>query len=277
MITLLIPASNEEHYIGACLSALLASERVQGAQPEVIVIANGCHDRTAETARSFITAFADKGWTLQVLDLPRGSKIAALNKGDQVARYNLRAYIDADIRVSPGLIAELAAVLDRPDPAYASGRAVVPRAKSFISRRYARFWQKLPFMTRGVPGCGVFAVNGAGRARWGTFPDIISDDTFARFHFAPAEMHGVPALYDWPITEGFARLVRVRRRQNEGLREIQCLYPDLAARMPSTTPDRKEKFRLFLQDPLGFVIYSAVAVAVHLPVFRNRGRWDRGR
>lgn len=277
MISILIPASNEEHYIGPCLRAILASEGLTDAAPEVIVVANGCRDQTVETARRFAAAFSDKGWTLQVLELAQGSKIAALNRGDQAACYNLRAYIDADIRVSPSLIVGLVAVLDRPDPAYASGQVVVPRAQSFISRHYAQFWQKLPFIARGVPGCGVFAVNAAGRARWSTFPDIISDDSFVRYQFAPDEMHGVPATYSWPITEGFANLVRVRRRQDEGLEEIRQGWPALAARMEPTAPDAAEKLRLFLRDPLGFVIYATVAVVVRTPLFRNKSGWHRGR
>lgn len=274
MISIIIPANNEEDYIGACLDGLLQSSSAAG---EVIVVANGCKDGTVAEAQALAPRFARKGWHLEVLDLAEGGKIGALNAGDATARHDLRAYIDADIRVSRDLIAQLVRALDRPEPAYASGQPVVPPARSLISRHYARFWQRLPFIRRGVPGCGVFAVNAAGRARWDVFPAIISDDTFVRFHFAPDEMHAVPATYDWPITEGFVRLVRVRRRQDEGLAEMQRLYPDMAVRMAPTAPDRREKLALFLRDPVGFVIYAGVALTVRLPVLRNRGSWDRGR
>jgi len=87
----------------------------------------------------------------------------------------------------------------------------------------------------------------------------------------------VSATYSWPITEGFANLVRVRRRQDQGLEQIRQKLPDLAGRMERTSPDKVEKFRLFFKDPLGFVIYSCVAVTVRLPLFRNRSDWERGR
>ena len=132
-------------------------------------------------------------------------------------------------------------------------------------------------MAHGVPGCGVYGVNAAGRSRWKAFPQVIADDTFVRYNFAPDEMHGVPATYSWPITEGFANLVRVRRRQDEGLAEIRTRWPDLAARMERTAPDSAEKLKLFLRDPVGFVIYSAVAVTVRTPFFRNTSGWHRGR
>lgn len=278
MISILIPANNEDAYIRDCLGTLLASDPLPGGAPaQVIVMANGCTDATVDKAQSLGPAFAQKGWQLDVLDLAEGGKIAALNAGDAAALYDTRIYIDADIRVAPALMTQLAAVLDRAEPAYASGQIHVPPARSWLSTRYARFWQKLPFIAKDVPGCGVFAVNGAGRARWTVFPDIISDDTFARYHFAAPERHGVPAPFEWPITEGFANLVRVRRRQNEGLAEVRQLYPDLARKMETTTPDSGETLRLFLRDPLGFVIYATVALTVRLPVFRNSGRWDRGR
>ncbi len=47
-------------------------------------------------------------------------------------------------------------------------------AEGAVSRAYARLWARVPFMARGVPGCGLFALNAAGRARWGDWPAIIS-------------------------------------------------------------------------------------------------------
>jgi glycosyltransferase involved in cell wall biosynthesis len=282
MISVIIPANNEEGYIGPCLELVLKSDTpasdTQGGPPmQVVVVANGCTDATVAEAGALIPAFAENGWQLDVLDLEKGNKIGALNAGDQAALHGKRVYIDADIHVTEGLIAQLDAALEQPGPAFAGGRPRIRPARSFVSERYARFWEKLPFMARGVPGCGVYGVNAPGRARWDAFPPVIADDTFVRFHFAQDEMHGVPATYSWPITEGFANLVRVRRRQDRGLDEMRRTYSEFAARMEPTAPDRVEKMRLFLKDPLGFVIYATVAIAVHLPVFRSQSNWHRGR
>lgn len=277
MISVIIPANNEEGYIGTCLDLILQSEAPVKGPVQVVVVANGCSDGTVAEASTLIPAFEKKGWRLDVLDLEEGGKVRALNASETAVVHSLRVYIDADIHVTPPLIAQLATALDRPEPAYAGGRPRIRKARSFVSERYARFWEKLPFMATGVPGCGVFGVNAAGRARWGDFPQVIADDTFVRYHFAPDEMHGVPAPYSWPITEGFANLVRVRRRQDEGLAEIRSRWPDLAARMERTAPDSAEKLKLFLRDPVGFVIYSAVAVTVRTPFFRTTSGWHRGR
>ncbi|HRO13681.1 MAG TPA: glycosyl transferase, partial [Paracoccus sp. (in: a-proteobacteria)] len=191
------------------------------------------------------------------------------------ARHTARIYMDADIRPGPRMLGLLAQALDRPHPLYASGRLTVPPASSRISRHYARFWTRLPFVAEGVPGAGLFAVNGPGRARWDRFPAIISDDTYARLHFALAERIRVAENFTWPVVEGFPALVAVRRRQNAGVDEIRRLFPDLLANAQDRRLTRAETLRLAAADPRGFSAYAAVALAVRL---RPQGRdWTRGR
>ncbi len=271
-LSVIIPAHEEAAYLGACLAALLASD---GALPEVevIVVANGCTDATADIARGAVPAAARRGWRLQVIELARGGKPGALNAGDAAARRGARVYLDADVTVSPPLLAALAAVLETDAPVYASGRPRIT-ARGAAARRYARFWARLPFVAEGVPGFGLFAVNAAGRARWGAFPDIISDDTFARLHFAPSERRGVGARYDWPLIEGIAPLVRVRRRQDRGVAEIARLYPALAAHA-APRPGAGTVLSCALRDPAGFAVYAAVALATRIG--RGAPGWVRGR
>ena len=71
MLSVILPASNEEAYIGPCLAALFASHPVPGGA-EVIVVANGCRDATAERARAMAWAAQKAGWGFQVLDLAQG-------------------------------------------------------------------------------------------------------------------------------------------------------------------------------------------------------------
>lgn len=270
---IIIPASNEAALIGGCLSALLASEPVPDV--EVIVVANGCRDDTVAKAHAFAPAFAAKGWSLEVLELPDGGKLGALNAGDTASGAAARLYLDADVTVSPPLVAQIVAVLETNAPRYASGRCVIT-AQGTISRAYARIWSQVPFMRRGVPGCGLFAVNAAGRARWGEFPAIISDDTYVRLNFTPQERIGVPAPYDWPIAEGFARLVRVRRRQDVGVTEIERKYPQLLKNDDKIRMSMRETLGLALRDPLGFAVYAGVALMVRL-TRGGRQDWSRGR
>jgi glycosyltransferase involved in cell wall biosynthesis len=274
MLSVILPASNEEGWIGPCLDALLASDP-PGMPAEVVVVANGCRDGTVAQALARGDKAQAAGWGLRVLDLAQGGKLAALNAGDAAAQGGIRVYLDADVQVGPALMAQLAQALDRPDAAYAGGTPVIPRAASAITRAYAGFWQRLPFFRSAAPGFGLFAMNAAGRARWADWPPIISDDTFARLHFAPQERIGLPATYTWPMVEGFARLVRVRRRQDAGVRELAARYPHLMANEGKEPLTKGALLRLALADPTGFAVYAAVSLAVRLGPAQPD--WTRGR
>ena len=273
MLSVILPASNEVAYIGPCLTALFASAPVPGGA-EVVVVANGCRDATAARARAMDAAARAAGWGFQVLDLPQGGKPNALNAGDAAAKGDTRAYLDADVIVTHPVMAQLAQALATDPARYAGATPRIPPAQSRITRAYARFWQRLPFAQSVAPGFGLFAVNAAGRARWGDFPAIISDDTFVRLQFTPEERVQVPGLYDWPMIEGFAALTRVRRRQDAGVAEIDRLYPGLLAREGKPAMGKGRLVTLALQDPAGFAAYAAVSLAVTLG---KSGGWTRGR
>jgi len=263
VISVIIPAHNEAAYIPACLEALLAAT---GADLQVIVVANACTDETAALAH---------GFGVTVIETVQPGKLNALNLGEAEASGHVLAYLDADVIVSPEVMAQLAQALAGTAPRYASGRPVIT-AHSLFSRSYARFWRKLPFIARGVPGFGLFAVNRAGRARWGAFPQIISDDTFVRLCFAPHERVMVSATYCWPMIEGFANLVRVRRRQDLGVQEISNRFPDLLQNEDATSPSMARIAGMALRDPVGFAAYALVKLAVKTSYARGEG-WARGR
>ncbi|HAC47902.1 glycosyl transferase [Sulfitobacter sp. HI0082] len=274
-VSVLIPAHNEADWLPACLDALCATDLMAGPV-EVIVVANGCTDDTAELARRKAPAFEARGWALRVLELAQGSKLGALNAGEAAARGAVLVYLDADVLVSPPLLAQLAEALAEDAPRYASGMPQVTTSGDWVTRHYTRFWQTTGFMTHGVPGFGVFAMNRTGRARWGEWPDIISDDTFARLNFRPEERIAVPAPYAWPMIEGFAPLVRVRRRQDIGVAEVEQLFPDLM-RNDDAHDQMRPFWRRALADPLGALVFVAVRLTICAPVFRSANRWVRGR
>lgn len=276
VLSVLIPASNEEALIGQCLEKVLQSVWPHAAPFETIVISNGSRDRTTETALNMRQSFLEKGLALNVLDRKEGGKLGALNAGDHVARAPIRIYLDADVEVSDRLISQIYETLDTPEPRYASGTLKLAPPQSWATRAYARIYAQVPFMKYGVPGAGLFAVNAAGRMRWGTFPNIISDDTFVRLSFRPEERVAVPAPYSWPLVEGWRNLVRVRRRQNAGVDEIREDYPDLLRNDDKPDFPFREKLKLALQDPLGFAVYSGVALVVRWTGGTSHG-WTRGR
>lgn len=282
-MSVIIPASNEARFIGRCLDAMLVSDPKPGAGSgslplpmpvEVIVVANGCNDDTAEIARRRAPRFRAIGWDFRVLDLGAVGKIGALNAGDAHAKFSARAYVDADVVVSKPLLDQVGRALQVRRPTFVSGRVEIAEPENFISKLYAKLYERVPFMRQGVPGCGFFAVNEPGRQRWREWPDIISDDTFARLSFSPQERVGVGASYQWPIVEGFFNLVRVRARQNAGVREVARRFPDLMQNDDKNRLGLAGLVKLALRHPPGFAVYTAVALATK---FRRGGEWTRGR
>ncbi|MEM7236438.1 MAG: glycosyltransferase family 2 protein [Pseudomonadota bacterium] len=278
MLSIIIPANNEEGYIDACLSSLAVQEGDNLDRVEIIVAANACRDATVAQARSRAPAFEARGWTLTVLDIAEGGKPNALNEGDRAASGGMRLYLDADIVCSAAVVSEIVAALDRPGPVYAGGMLEVAPARSWITRHYARLWTNLPFMRQsGTTGAGLFAVNAAGRARWGPFPRIISDDTYVRLLFRPCERTTVPASYLWPMVEGFSALVRVRRRQDDGLREIAAQWPGMFANEGKPALGAGDHLALFMRQPVSYIVYTGVALAVRFGRGGAQQGWARGR
>lgn len=273
-LSIIVPAHNEAAVIGECLESLLAAQA--GFPVQVVVVANGCWDETIAISRAYSDRFADRDWRFDVLDLSDGGKPNALNKGDEAAIFASRIYLDADVTVSPDILRDLAEVLRVAEPRYASGTLNIVAPNNVFSRAYARIWRKVPFMSQGVPGCGLFAVNAAGRKRWAEFPEIISDDTYVRLQFDASERVGVPASYDWPVVSGLGNLIKVRARQDRGVAEVRENYPELVKNEDTPALGRDEKLKMALSDPIGFLVYSGVAVAVRLKPQSQTG-WSRGR
>lgn len=178
-MSIVIPAHDEGPLLRRSLEKML-----DGAQPgefEVIVVANGCSDDTAEQARSI------PGVT--VVEIAEGSKIAALNKGDETARVFPRAYIDADVALSVSALRAMAEALESTSSPRAAAPVLVVDAShsSLPVRCHARIWEASAYRARGHVGSGVYAVNSAGRDRWGAFPDVIADDRFVQLRFSPDE------------------------------------------------------------------------------------------
>lgn len=178
VLSVVVPAHNEGPLVAANLHHLL-----NGARPdefEIVVVANGCSDDTAHCAAA-ITG-------VNVIEIDAASKIAALNAGDAAATVFPRAYVDADVRVSAATLRALARALATDAPRIASPRLHIDTSGSSLAvRAYYRVWAMSDYRARGHIGSGIYAVNQAGRERWGEFPDVIADDRFVQQRFLLGE------------------------------------------------------------------------------------------
>ncbi|MCR9150284.1 MAG: glycosyltransferase [Rhodobacteraceae bacterium] len=272
--SIIIPAHNEEEWLPACIASILAQDESAG-RLEILVMANACTDGTVRAAESFARRAEARGWRLVVRHLVRGSKTGAFNAGDDIAQGRNRVYLDADVTCDPDLLGQIRVALDTEVPRYATGTFAIVPPESWVSRRFADAWSRLPFIKGGAVGAGFFAVNPAGRARWQAFPDVFCDDSFVRLHFGPEERVEVPARYHWPIAEGFTNLVRVRRRQDAAIADLRRRRPDLVANeaMEPVTPGYL--LRLAWSVPAGFVVFALVKLGARLRP--PTGTWTRGR
>ena len=226
-MSIVIPAHDEGPLVRIGLERMLAD--AQPGEFEVVVVANGCTDDTADQARSV------DGVT--VVEIGRASKILALNAGDAAARGFPRAYVDSDVSISTATLRALAAALDETD----EPRAAAPRLRVDIAqtsrpvRAYYRVWALSDYRGDGHIGSGVYAVNAAGRARWDAFPDVIADDRFVQQRFRPAERRSlddeefvVAASKD--MRTHIRRGIRIERGNRELPAEIQLAAHEPARR-----------------------------------------------
>ena len=95
LVSVIIPARDEEENIRSCVESVL---RQDYPKKEIIIVANGCRDRTAEIARSL---------GVEVLELEEASKPKALNLGASYAKGNLYLFLDADTVLPRGAIRRL--------------------------------------------------------------------------------------------------------------------------------------------------------------------------
>lgn len=172
-MSVVIPAHDEERVLPRLLASLA------DARLEIVVVANGCRDATADVARAA---------GVRVIELAEGSKVAALDAGDEAATLFPRAYLDADIQIDAHSLLAVAARL-RDGPALVAS----PRLRLDLSgatwpvRAYYAVWEVSAFRRRGHIGSGVYVLSAEGRRRFGTFPRVIGDDRFVQGLFGPAE------------------------------------------------------------------------------------------
>lgn len=119
VISVLIPARNEERGIDSCLESVLASRNVE---IEVIVLDDHSTDRTADVVREI--ASRDTRLRLESAPpLPEGwcGKQHACYTLAKLARHEVMTFLDADVRLNPDALARMFAFLVRSKAELVSG------------------------------------------------------------------------------------------------------------------------------------------------------------
>jgi glycosyltransferase involved in cell wall biosynthesis len=93
LLSIIIPAHNEENRLPASLEQVLAFLKRQTYEAEVLVVENGSTDRTLEVAQGFAARYAN----LRVMHEPGRGKGLAVRRGMLDARGQYRFMCDADL------------------------------------------------------------------------------------------------------------------------------------------------------------------------------------
>lgn len=171
--------------LGACLWSVLTQVHVPSLF--VSVVANGCGDATADVARAYSSLAEHRGHRLSVTPVTARGKAGALNAARVPDASSAQVFLDADTILGPRALCALVEALDTPLPRLAGVPPVIAPSPNPRVRSYFNVWGQLPAIEGKVFGGGIYAVNPAGRARWGQFPEIIADDAFVRSRFAREE------------------------------------------------------------------------------------------
>lgn len=97
-ISVVIPANNEEHYIGKCLESVVTQTIPDHVELQIIVVLNRCTDRTEAIAKSFAATIVQN-------DAKNLSSIK--NSGISVANGEWIITIDADSWMSENVLAKI--------------------------------------------------------------------------------------------------------------------------------------------------------------------------
>jgi hypothetical protein len=272
VVSIVIPAHNEEQVIGRCLSALL-----RDAEPDefdVVVVTNGCTDRTAEVAGSFPG--------VRVVDSPVASKPAALTLGDEVATSFPRMYVDADVEVGADAVRAVAAALSS-----GSCNIAAPRLQPCLEgrpwavRAYYEVWTRLPYVRDDHVGSGFYALSEAARQHFGAFPDTMAEDFFIH-SLVPASERCCVEAHHFTTHPPFSirSLVKIQARIQAANARNHELFADQADTL--NREHKAELARLARRPSMApkVAVYALVTIAAKLKAKqRNRsaavGVWDR--
>ena len=169
-ISLVIPAYNEEKYLGSCLKSVAE----HGALfHEVIVIDNASTDRTREIAASFAN--------VRVVSEPEKGLTKARARGLSEAGGDIIAYIDADTHLPPGWTKKLLSTFDKNSAAVCvSGPYIYENVSWAMKTGVWIYWHVFAYATYSLTG--YMAVGGNFAAKKSALLEIGGFDTTISFY-----------------------------------------------------------------------------------------------
>jgi cellulose synthase/poly-beta-1,6-N-acetylglucosamine synthase-like glycosyltransferase len=153
LVTVVIPAYNEERQIAGAIDAVLAQDYPK-ERLQILILSDASSDRTDEIVRTY----APRG--VELLRMPeRGGKTRAENASAKLLPGEIVVNTDASIRLHPSAVSELVAHMSDPQIGVASGRDIsvsqMPRTANTTEAGYVNYemWvRSLESRTGGIVG-----------------------------------------------------------------------------------------------------------------------------
>jgi len=152
LISVIIPAHNEEELIGHALRSV-AEQRDPPGAVEVVVVSNGSHDGTADAVRAVAAELARPGVSITALEEPIPGIARAKNRGVAASSARTLVFLDGDSWMSPGLLTAIAGreaqgeraasiriIADGNDPIDHAFFWVIENGKRLVRVRANMFW-----------------------------------------------------------------------------------------------------------------------------------------
>jgi glycosyltransferase involved in cell wall biosynthesis len=273
LFTVVMPACNEGNVIARCLIEL--RKQLTGGRLEILVVCNGCRDKTADIARQ--QAALDP--RIKVYELAEGSKPGAIRAGFGFADPTsaVVAVIDADIVLSSDALEGMMAALDTPTPRITAPQVLFDLSQcSPAVRRYYAVYKAEPYVADGVIGLGIYAVNSSGLERIRALPNVLGDDGWARAQFDPVDRITSTGTFTVFPARTLKSLIRRRARIDLSVREMVAIRKTSYVPTPSaTSPGRQRVARTGLANELTFfgVTRAAATIARYRLIRGRAGHW----
>jgi len=183
-VSVIIPAYNEERYIAATIESV--QHQTYCGPLEVIVVANGCSDRTAEIARRY---------TRQVYVKNKANLSAARNLGARHSRGDILVFLDADTRMSLTVMQHIIELYHRSSQDFFIGKcAVQPDGDEVPAHILVGVKNIMHKMGLGCGGVGILFCNRALFCTIGGFNETLHIFEFSDFIKKATEM-GASVMY----------------------------------------------------------------------------------
>jgi len=269
MLSVIIPAHDEEAVIGRCLDRLTGTSEVDDL--EIIVVANACTDRTVEIVARYPQ--------VRLVEIPVANKPAALNAGDVAANHFPRAYVDADVEVDAAALVAVARSLEETGAFVGAPALNIDfTGCSWAVRAFYRIREGRAWSTVAPVGSGIYVLSSAGHARLGSFPDLNAEDQYVHDLFLPEERACI-SEHEFVMRPARSLRALVVRRTRELEAEVKYhgLYGELPGR--ASGPGVVEVLRADPRRAFDLAVVAGVRAAAIWRLRRRRRHggpaWER--